>query len=185
MRDDTTNEFYKPLSSRIVLKRKKELFYVPLDFENGLTKDALVESAANVSAKAQKELDINKEQAPSNILKNDYPSNFQIKVPNGQLEKPKATATLEIYIGDHIIAEHFVEIMILTGPIIRLHFMRHNSVVIDTTHDLTHFPHLTMQIKIVSSGTSAKPQAVLVHDSITVPPKTARTITAFVDHLWE
>ena len=35
----------------------------------------------------------------------------------------------------------------LTGPIIGLHFMRNNSVVIDTTHGLKHFPqymaHLT------------------------------------------
>ena len=35
VRDDMTNEFYMPLSSTIVLKRKKEMLYVPLDFENG------------------------------------------------------------------------------------------------------------------------------------------------------
>ena len=29
------NELYMPLSSTIVLKRKKEMLYVPLDFENG------------------------------------------------------------------------------------------------------------------------------------------------------
>ena len=63
--------------------------------------------------------------------------------------------------------------------------MRHNSVVIDTTHGLIHFPHLTMRVKSISSGTSAKPQAVLIHDSITVPPMTTKTITAFVDHLSE
>ena len=34
----------------------------------------------------------------------------------------------------------------LRGPIIRLHFMRNNSVVIDTTHGLIHFPHMTMQV---------------------------------------
>ena len=32
---DMTNEIYMPLSSTIVLKRKKEMLYVPLDFENG------------------------------------------------------------------------------------------------------------------------------------------------------
>ena len=57
VRDDVTNELYIPLSSTIVLKRKKELLYVPLDFESGLTIDALVDSGAYVSAKAQKELD--------------------------------------------------------------------------------------------------------------------------------
>ena len=35
VRDDITNELYLPLSSTIVLKRKKKMLYVPLDFENG------------------------------------------------------------------------------------------------------------------------------------------------------
>ena len=35
VRDDSTNELYMPLSSIIVLKRKKEMLYVPLDFKNG------------------------------------------------------------------------------------------------------------------------------------------------------
>ena len=46
VRDENTNELYMPLSSTIVLKRKKEMLYVPLDFENGLTIEALVDSGA-------------------------------------------------------------------------------------------------------------------------------------------
>ena len=42
VRDQIPNEIYKPLFSAIVLKRKKERFYVPLDFKTGLTLDALV-----------------------------------------------------------------------------------------------------------------------------------------------
>ena len=179
VRDDITIELYIPLSSTIVLKRKKEMLYVPLDFENGLTIDALVDSVAYVSAKAHKKLDRIKQQASSNILKMDEPPNFQIRVENGQLEKPIATATLKFDIGDHIFAEHFVVMENLTGPIIGLHFMKHNSVVIDTTHGLIHFPHLTMQVKGALSQTSAKPQSVLIHDK----PMTTKTITAFVDHL--
>ena len=60
--------------------------------------------------------------------------------------------------------------------------MKHNSLVIDTTHGLIHFPHLTMQVKSASSQASAKPQPVLIHDSITIPQMTTKTITAFVDH---
>ena len=182
VRDENTNELYMPLSSTIVLKRKKEMLYVPLDFENGLTIDALVDSGAYVSAIAQTELDRIKQQAPSNILKIDDPPNFQIQVANGQLEKPTATATLKFDIGDHVFAEHFVVMKNLTGPIIGLHFMKHNSVVIDTTHGLIHFPHLTMQVKSASSQASAKPQPVLIHDSIAIPQMTTKTITAFVDH---
>ena len=185
VKDDITNELYMPLSSTIVLKRKKEMLYVPLDFENGSTIDALVDSGAYVSAIAQNELDRIKQQSPSNILKIDDPPNFQIQVANGQLEKPTATATLKFDIGDHNFAEHFVMMKNLTGPIIGLLFKRHNSVVIDTTHGLIHFPHLTMQVKSALTQTSAKPQAVFIHDSITIPQQTTKTITAIVDHVSE
>ena len=76
--NDTTNELYMPLSSRFVLKRKKEMLYVHLDFQNGLTLDALADWGAYGSAVAQKELDRIKKQAPSNILKIDEPPKFQI-----------------------------------------------------------------------------------------------------------
>ena len=159
--------------------------YVPLDFENASTIDALVDSGAYLSAIAQKELVIIKERAPSNILKIDDTPNFQIEVANGQLGKPIATATLKFHIGDEFFAEQFVEMKNVTGPILGLHFMRNNSVVIDTTLGLIHFPHLTMQVKSASSGTNAKPQAVFIHNIITIPQMTTKTITAFVGHLSE
>ena len=159
--------------------------HVPLDFENGSIIDALVDSGAYVSAIVQKELDRIKQQFPSNILKINDPPNFQMQVANDQLEKPTATITLKYDIGDHIFAENFVVMKNLTGAIIGLHFKRHNSVVIDTTHGLIHFPHLTMQVKSALTQTSAKPQVVLIHDSITIPQQTTKTITAFVDHVPE
>ena len=70
----------------------------------------------------------------------------------------------------------------LTGPVIGLHFVRNNSVVIDTTLGLIHFSHLTMQIKTASSETTTKPEPVITDDALTIPPTTTRTITAFVDH---
>ena len=59
---------YMPLSSTIVLKRKKEMLYDPLDFQNDLPMDALVDSGAYVSAIAPNELDKIKQQAPANIF---------------------------------------------------------------------------------------------------------------------
>ena len=44
VRDDITNELYVSISSTIVLKRRKKMLYVPLDFKNGLTIDAFVET---------------------------------------------------------------------------------------------------------------------------------------------
>ena len=75
---------------------------MPLDFDNNLTVDALVDSGAYVSADAQNDLDTIKQKAPNNILKSDDTPNFQLQVANGQLEKPIATTTLEFEIGNNI-----------------------------------------------------------------------------------
>ena len=50
VREEQTNDVYLPLTSTVVLKRKHEMLYVPLDFESILTVDALVDSRAFVSA---------------------------------------------------------------------------------------------------------------------------------------
>ena len=94
--DEQTNEVYLPLTSTVVLKRRQEMLYVPLDFEKNLTVDALVDSGAFVSAIAQDDLESIKQKAPNNILKIDDPPNFQIQVANGQLEKPLSTGTLKL-----------------------------------------------------------------------------------------
>ena len=66
------------------MKRKQEMLYVPLDFENNHTVDALVDSGALVSAIAHDDLETIKQKAPKNILKIDELPNFQIQVANGQ-----------------------------------------------------------------------------------------------------
>ena len=172
VRDERTNQINLPLISTVVLKRKQEMLYVPLDFENNLRVDALVDSGAFVSAIAQDNLKTIKQKAPNNILKIDDPPNFQIQLANGQLEKPLSTATLNFEIGDTSFAEHFVVMKNLTGPIIGLHFIRNNSVVIETTHGLIHFPHLTMQVKTASSETTTKAEPVITDEALTIPPTT-------------
>ena len=71
----------------------------------------------------------------------------------------------------------------LTGPLLELLYMSNNTVVIDTTHGLIQFPHLTMQVKSASSEATAKPQVVIIDYALTIPPRTSKTITAFVDSL--
>ena len=115
-------------------------------------------------------------------LKIDVAPNFQIQLANSQLEKPLATATLKFEIGNNLSAEHFAVLKTLTGPIIGLHFMRNNSVVICSTHGgLIHFPHLTMQFDTAKSETTAKPLPVITENSLTIPPTTTETSTTFVD----
>ena len=132
----------------------------PPDFENVLTIDALVDSGAHIRAIAQSELDRIKQQAPTNVFKVDDPPKFQTQVATGQIEKPKATATLKYNIGDHTFAKLFVVLKNLTEPILRWHFMKHNSVVIDTTHGLISFPYLTMQVKSAAREVGVKPQTL-------------------------
>ena len=182
VRDEQTNEVYLPLTSTVILKRKQEMLYKPLAFQKNLTVDALVDSEAFVSAIPQDDLETIKQKAANNILKIDDPPNFQIQVANGQLEKPLSTATLKFEIGDNSFGEHFIVMMKLTGPKFGLHFTRNNSVVIDTTHGLIHFPHLTMQVKTASSESTTKPQPVITDEALTIPPTTTRTNTAFNDH---
>ena len=74
VRDEQTNELYLPITSTVVLKRKQEMLYVPLDFDNNHTVDALVDSGAFVSAIAQDDLETNKQKAPNNILNIDTPN---------------------------------------------------------------------------------------------------------------
>ena len=182
MRDEQTNVLYLPLTSTVVLKRKQEILYLRLDFQNNHTVDALVDSGEFVSAIAQDDLETIKQKAPNNFLKNDEPPNFQIQVANGQLEKPISTATLKFEIGENGFAEQIAVMKKLTGLKIGLHFMRNNSVVIDTTHGLTHFPHLTMQAKTASSETPTKPKPVIMDQALTIPLATTKTVTAFIDH---
>ena len=63
--------------------------------------------------------------------------------------------------------------------------MRNNSVVIETTHGLIQFPHMTMQVKAASRETHAKPQPALTENALMIPPRAIKTITAFVDHSLE
>ena len=79
VRDEQTNEVYLPLTSTVILKREQEMLYVPLDFENNLTVDALVGSRAFVSATAQDDLDTIKQKAPNIILKSTTLPIFKYK----------------------------------------------------------------------------------------------------------
>ena len=136
---------------------------------------------AHVSAIAQDELDTLKQSSPNEIFKINDPPGFRKEIANDQLEKPLATTTSKFDFGNNTFAERFVTMKKLTGPIIGLHFTRKNSVVIDTTHGLIQFPHLTMQVKSTSEM-SAKPKVVLTDDARTIPPRTTTTVTAFNDH---
>ena len=60
--------------------------------------------------------------------------------------------------------------------------MRHNGVDIDKTQCFFLSPHVTMPVQSSARKTSAKSQSDLTGDILTKPPRTAKTITAFVGH---
>ena len=142
----------------------------------------LTQELTYVSAIARCQLDKIKQHVSVKLFKIDDTLIFQLPVENGESEKSIGTATLKFDLGDNTFNEHSVVMNNLTAPIIGLHFMRHNSVVIDTTNGLIHSPHWTMQVRNAASEASAKPLAVFFHDSLTVPPTTTKIIRALADH---
>ena len=145
-----------PLSSIINLKQKEKLFF-PAVFKNGPTIDALVHSTSHVSAIAQTELDRFNQQAPNNIIKFDYPTNVHLKVVNDQIEKLSSSVTLEIDVGVENFGKTIVVMKRLTGLVIGLLSKELESLVIDATHCLIHFLHLTLLVKNSNNGTIRKP----------------------------
>ena len=70
----------------------------------------------------------------------------------------------------------------LTGLIIGLHFMHHNSAILDITHRIINFPHLSMQANSTEEQKISKPQAVMIPEDTTIPPLMTRTTKAFATH---
>ena len=95
VRDENTNELFMTLSLHESPQTgKKEMLYVPLDFENALTLVALSDSGAYVNAIAENYLDKINQQAPAIFFNIDDRPIFRIQVANAHLGKPKATSTL-------------------------------------------------------------------------------------------
>ena len=86
VRDKKSSALFMPLSSAIVIKRKKEKLYVPLVCRNGLIVKALVDARASVSAIFENESNRIKQQAPTNIFKINDSSRFSIQVADCELE---------------------------------------------------------------------------------------------------
>ena len=70
----------------------------------------------------------------------------------------------------------------LTGQKLRVHFMKNNNLVFDTTHGLIFFPYKTKLLKTTANKISAKPHPVPTVDSPIIPPMRTKIITAFVDN---
>ena len=86
---------------------------------------------------------------------------------------------------DNIFVEHLFVLKKKTRPIMGLYFMRKNRAICDKTHGLKQFHYLAMQAKTASSEANAKHQNVITSNALTLPIRTTKTLTSFVDQAWE
>ena len=99
VRDELTNELYLTLTCAVVLNCHEKMQYVLLDFDNNLTKDALIDSRAYVSAIAQNDLDTIKQKTQTTPSKSTTLPNFKYKSQmasyKNRYQQPHLNLTLE------------------------------------------------------------------------------------------
>ena len=92
--DKERNLSYLPISTALTLKRKRHIYYMPMDFEK-LTLDGLIDTGALTSAISEQDLNKIKLLANDAIRETGSQPNVQIMVANEQLEAPIGTVLLE------------------------------------------------------------------------------------------
>ena len=108
--DKERNLTYLPISTSLTLKRKRHMYYIPMDFKN-LTLDGLIDTGALTRAVSEQDLNkINKIMLLSNEATKETgrPPHLQIMVANGQLDVPICTVLLEFEVTDFILTENFI-----------------------------------------------------------------------------
>ena len=144
--DKERNLSYLPISTSLTLKRKRHMYYIPMDFEK-LTLDGLIDTGALTSAISEQDLNTIKLIANEAIKETGPPPSFQIVVANEQLEVPIGTVLLEIEVANFMLRENFIIMKNLPNPLIGLCFLRRNNAIFDATQGILTFPYLSMQLK--------------------------------------
>ena len=139
--DEGNNIMYLNLSTNLTLKKKRHMYYFPMDFEK-LTPDGLIDTGALTSAIS--EADLNKIKLLSNeAIKDTGPApNFQIMVANGLLERPIGTVLLEFEVADFQFQENFIVMKTLPNPLIGLCFLQRHNALFDIRQGRITFPYL-------------------------------------------
>ena len=92
--DQERNLSYLMISIFLTLNRKRNMYYMPMDFEK-LTLDRLLDTGSLTSVTSEQ--DLNKIKLPANeaIKDTGQPPNFQSMMAIGQLEVPISTVLLD------------------------------------------------------------------------------------------
>ena len=181
VRNEMTDQLQKPLSSEVDVKTRMNIFYVHLDFEKGLTIDALGYSESYVNGVEETNVDRIEEQSSTNVFKNDHLPGFKCKMANGQAEKTTATVILKDDIADHIFSERLVVMKNVTELFSVSHNMRHSSIVINTKQSLFHFFSGTRLAKNANIEKRAQSKTFRSDDNVKCPPVNLESIAFFTE----
>ena len=98
---------YIPLMSAIALKKKKGMFFLPVEF-NTVKIDALVDSDAYIYAISERDAEKFRQNASQCIINKAPPPPFKVQYANAELEPPLATYTLRFKNVDYTFEETFI-----------------------------------------------------------------------------
>ena len=174
-------ETYIPLHSTIVLKSRRRMLYLPLEFGE-ITMDGLVDSGAFINAMSWSDYNAIKMNSDSCVIK-EYPQPpFKIECANAQLEQPIATADIQFNIGTYTFTDTFVILSKTSFPIIGLNFMRNHQAVIDTANGTINFPHVekTLAMTDEMKKCNPKPLQIMAEGNQTLPTQQTTTVKAIV-----
>ena len=174
-------ETYIPLHSTIVLKNRRRMLYLPLEFGE-ITMDGLVDSGAFINAMSWSDYNAIKMNSDSCVIK-EYPQPpFKIECANAQLEQPIATADIQFNIGTYTFTDTFVILSKTSFPIIGLIFMRNHQAVIDTANGTINFPHVEMTLAMTDEmkKCNPKPLQIMAEGHQTLPPQQTTAVNAIV-----
>ena len=172
---------YIPLHSTIVLKNRRRMLYLPLEFGE-LTMDGLVDSGAFINAMSWSDYNAIKMNNDNCVIK-EYPQPpFKNECANAQLEQPIATAVIQFNIGTYTFTDTFVILSKTSFPIIGLNFMRNHQAVIDTANGTITFPHVEMTLAMTDEkkNCNPKPLQIMAEGNQTLPPQQTTTVNAIV-----
>ena len=172
---------YIPLMSAITLKKKKRMLFIPLDFENTRI-DALVDSGAYINVISERDADKIQTEANTTIIAKAPPPPFKIQYANTELEKARATYTMQFKIGHYAFEETFIIMTKTSYPIIGLAFLRKHSAILDTAQGTIDFPkiQITLALKDERQKCNPKPITIKTEEKHTIPAQTTRIIHASI-----
>ena len=180
--DEGNNIMYLNFSTNLTLKKKRHMYYFPMDFGK-LTLDGLIDTGAPTSAIS--EADLNKIKLLSNeaIKDIDTAPNFQIMVANGQLERPIGTVLLEFEVADFHFQKNFIVMKTLPNPLIDLCFLQRHNAVFDIRQGIITFPYLSMQLRPEHSTNTRAATPLPKETTYTLLPGETLAISSKMPHL--